>query len=205
MRILVRLLKTLYWACYNIIPVHGNNNTIIGYCKRKIVGNHNTISIGHKSMLECSITIYGNNNLVKIEDGVVFKSGSIWIEDDNNTVIIGRNTTIENAEIAVAEGTSISIGNDCMISTGVRIASSDAHSVINLISQNRINPAKNILVENHVWIGLRAIICKGVTIGHDSIVGTQSVVTHSIEPNTVVAGNPATIIKDKVTWMRERI
>lgn len=92
-----------------------------------------------------------------------------------------------------------------MISTGVRIASSDAHSIIKLGSADRINHAKDIFIENHVWIGLRALVCKGVTIGHDSIIGTQSIVTHFVEHNTVVAGTPATKINDGVTWLRERI
>lgn len=173
--------------------------------KKKIVGDNNRIIIGKDCSLNCSITIYGSDNIVKIGDDVVFKSGSIWVEDENNTIVIGRGTTIENAEIAVAEGTSISIGDDCMISTGVRMASSDAHSIIKLGSRERINSAKSIIVEDHVWVGLRALLCKGVTIGHDSIIGAQAVVTHSVEPNTVVAGNPATIIKNEMTWLRERI
>ena len=45
-----------------------------------------------------------------------------------------------------------------------------------------------------MWIGKRAIILKGVTIGYNSIVATGAVVTKSVEPNTIVGGNPAKII-----------
>lgn len=207
MRMIIRFLKAVYWGIYNCIPIHGNHNIVVGHCRRKkIVGDNNKIVIGKDCSVDCTITIYGSGNVVKIGDGVVFKSGSIWVEDDNNIIEIGSQSTIENAEIAVAEGTSIRIGDDCMISTGVRIASSDAHSIVKHNPQGeRLNPAKNIQVENHVWIGLRATVCKGVIIGHDSIIGTQSVVTHSVESNTVVAGNPATKIKEHVSWLRERI
>ena len=48
---------------------------------------------------------------------------------------------------------------------------------------------------DNVWIGMNAVILKGVTIGENSVVAAGSVVTKSVEPNTVVAGNPAVIVK----------
>lgn len=103
---LLKLLKGVYWFFYHSIPTHGKHNVISGYCRRKrIVENNNEIFISENCSFDGNITVYGNNNVIKIEDGVVFKSGSIWVEDDNNSIVIGRKTTIENAEIAVAEGT----------------------------------------------------------------------------------------------------
>ena len=53
-----------------------------------------------------------------------------------------------------------------------------------------------ISIGRHVWIGLRALILEGVTIGDNSIVGAGSVVTKSVAPNSVVAGNPARFIRE---------
>ena len=56
-------------------------------------------------------------------------------------------------------------------------------------------PARPIRVERNVWIGFDACVLPGVTIGEGSIVGAKSVVTQSVPPFTVVAGNPARIIR----------
>lgn len=52
-----------------------------------------------------------------------------------------------------------------------------------------------IVIEDKVWIGINSTILPGVRIGYGSIVGAQSVVTKDVPPMTVVAGNPARIIK----------
>lgn len=56
-------------------------------------------------------------------------------------------------------------------------------------------PAKPIRIERNVWIGFDACVLPGVTIGEGSVVGARSVVTQSVPPFTVVAGNPARIIR----------
>jgi galactoside O-acetyltransferase len=52
-----------------------------------------------------------------------------------------------------------------------------------------------VTIEDKVWIGFDAVILKGVRIGEGAIVGARSVVTHDVEPYTVVAGNPAVTIR----------
>lgn len=60
-------------------------------------------------------------------------------------------------------------------------------------SENEVT--KPIKIGNHVWIGRRAMILKGVTIGDRAIIGANAVVTHDVPEDTVVAGNPARIVK----------
>ncbi|MCA9402947.1 MAG: sugar O-acetyltransferase [Candidatus Omnitrophica bacterium] len=55
--------------------------------------------------------------------------------------------------------------------------------------------AKPIVIEDHVWIGGGAIICPGVTVGKRSIIGAGAVVTKDVPDDTVVAGNPAIVIR----------
>ncbi|WP_279158935.1 acyltransferase [Muribaculum intestinale] len=50
-------------------------------------------------------------------------------------------------------------------------------------------------MEDNVWIGERATILKGVSIGHGSIIACDSVVTKAIPPNSIAAGNPAKVVK----------
>ena len=56
--------------------------------------------------------------------------------------------------------------------------------------------AKRIVIEDNVWIGGGAIVLPGVTIGKNAVVGAGSVVTRDVRPNTVVAGNPAGLIRE---------
>jgi acetyltransferase-like isoleucine patch superfamily enzyme len=56
-------------------------------------------------------------------------------------------------------------------------------------------PAKPIRIERNVWIGFDACVLPGVTIGEGSVVGAKSVVTENVPPFTVVAGNPARVIR----------
>ena len=61
---------------------------------------------------------------------------------------------------------------------------------------------KNIIIKDDAWIGANSIILKGVTIGEGAVIGAGSVVTKDVPPYTVVAGNPAKIIK-KIERERE--
>ncbi len=52
-----------------------------------------------------------------------------------------------------------------------------------------------VIIEDNVWIGMNAVILKGVTIGENSVVAAGAVVSKNVPPNVVVAGNPAVIVK----------
>ena len=59
---------------------------------------------------------------------------------------------------------------------------------------------KEIVIEENVWIGFRCTILKGVRIGKGSIVGANSSVTSDVPPYSIVAGNPARVIKENISW-----
>lgn len=104
-------------------------------------------------------------------------------------VTIGRGTYLNRNTEIVAFG-SVTIGNECKIARDVIVMDTDQHPVGN--NSLKIKP---VSIEDRVWIGSRAIILKGVTIGHDSIVGAGAVVTKSIPPHSIVANPAAKIIK----------
>jgi acetyltransferase-like isoleucine patch superfamily enzyme len=97
------------------------------------------------------------------------------------------------------------IGADCMFASDIEIRTSDAHSVIDTASGERINLAEDVTIGNHVWIASHSIILKGVNIGENSVVAAGAVVTNSCPPGSILAGNPARVIKTGITWTRERI
>lgn len=171
-----------------------------------IIGENNTIDVRSRISKDVQIVIYGNNHKLIIEEDVIFKKGQIWFEDHDCEICIGAGTSIEEAHLAVAEnGTKLSIGKDCLISSNVRIATTDSHSIIDASTGNRTNPANDITIGNHVWLGYNVSINKGVTIAENSVIAGHSVVTKSVRANSIAAGIPAKEVKDGINWNRMRI
>ena len=103
------------------------------------------------------------------------------------------------------EGRSITIGRDCLFSSDLVFRTGDSHSLTDL-SGRRINPARDITVGDHVWIGHRALICKGVVLPRDCVVGTGAVVTRgAFDEHTVIAGSPARTVRQNVSWDIRRL
>ena len=117
--------------------------------------------------------------------------------------------TLLNGALIMAED-KIEIGSHCLVSWNVGIADSDFHPLEpaqRLIDAQALAPYfKNrparpklttapVMIADNVWIGMNAVILKGVTIGENSVVAAGAVVTKNVEPNTVVAGNPAVVVK----------
>lgn len=124
---------------------------------------------------------------------VTFNSGcQLFIGKKANLKINGRCSFNRNATLNCRK--EITIGNGVLISQNVVIRDSDAHPI------NGQEMSKSIVISDNVLIGAYAIVLKGVTIGEGSVVGAGAVVTHDVPPHTVVAGNPAKVIKENINW-----
>lgn len=199
-------------SIYNtLFPVRGKNNVVVRnsrYCKLKlkIVGNNNLIYLGKGSMTnKMPLTVIGSNNYIEIGDNVKIycngRGGNICCDGDNHKIIIGKNTTIQSAHInAQEDGTNIIIGEDCMFSANIIVRTSDSHPIYDALTGERVNPAKSVVIGNHVWVAACATIMKGVRIGNGAIVGAGSIVTRDISEATIVAGVPAKEKRGNVTW-----
>lgn len=172
-----------------------------------ISGNNNAIVVGDKSILyRSTITICGNNNRIEIGEGVSCKFGDFSFEDDNGSIFIGSNTTVSgHTHLACIEGRSIRIGEDCLFSSDIIFRVGDSHSILDMDGK-RINPSQDISVGDHVWIGNRTTLTKGAAVSNDSIIGTGAIVTKTFgQPNVIIAGVPANIIKENINWDKNRI
>jgi len=106
---------------------------------------------------------------------------------------IGDNVWMSGCSIVARD--SIIIEDDVLIGSGVIIMDNDAHP-ITLEDRDDSSKiiSKPIVVRNSVFIGARAIIMKGVELGEGAVIGAGSVVTKSVPPFAIVAGNPARVI-----------
>lgn len=141
-----------------------------------------------------------NNSKIEIGDNVHFVSSSfinhiginhkcsISTEKKDASIRIGNNCGFSSTCIIAFK--RIEIGNNVRVGANSVIMDGDFHD------DNRTKEDSSIIVNNNVWIGANAVVMKGVTIGENSIIGINSVVTKDIPSNCVAAGNPCKVIRE---------
>ncbi len=133
------------------------------------------------------------------------KATTMIVQSQGGSIVFGEGVTMESGTLLCQEdGMSITIGDDCMISNDVFLRTSDSHSIVDLQTRSRINPPGPIAIADHVWIGQRARVMKGVKVGRHAVIGQCAVVTADVEPYSIYAGMPARKIRGGITWKRER-
>ena len=144
----------------------------------RIIKRHGTISVGEFTTFwpNVKISCYGRsyNEPARLDIGD-------WCS-------IGDRTEIHC-------GKKIMIGKHVIIAWDCVIMDRDYHS-----PEGTLEIFNPVVIEDNVWIGCRSIILKGVIIGEGAIVAAGSVVTHNAPPHTLVAGNPARVIKEVAGW-----
>lgn len=117
------------------------------------------------------------------------------------TLMIGDNSGIGH-DCSFIVGKRITIGRHCRIAGSVQIFDAPGHPADPIWRREGLpagdDEVRPVVVEDNVWIGNRAIIMPGVTIGRDSIVASGSVVMVDVPQNTLVAGNPARQVRTLV-------
>ena len=154
-------------------------------------------------MLERSnISIIGNNNRVLLH----FES-----EDSAEELLTGAGFLLivkgdgNEVDYLQEDHSRVSIGDDSQLSWGVDVWCTDAHTITDL-EGNPVNYAESIEIGRHVWVGKDVKIGKNVRIADNSIVGWGSIVTKRFdEPNVILAGTPAKIVKRGINWDRKCI
>lgn len=202
-----KIIFYLLWNCKNI---NGKSNKIdirglFLKSKIKVRGNNNTVTVHSGGVSKgISIEIYGDNNVIEIGAETHFTSTNISCWDNGNVISIGKNGNIGKSNISCMEGTSIKIGDRCLISYNVEIRTSDSHGIYDF-NNKRLNVAKNIVIDNNVWIAQRCLIFKGTYIPVNCVIGANSLVNKSLEfKNSVYVGVPVRCIKREIIWSMER-
>ena len=117
---------------------------------------------------------------------------SVWSDKQVSGQIHIGDYCLLGPGVRISSASDIRIGDNCMIASGAYVTDSDWHDVYNRIEFGKTDP---IDIADNVWIGDSAIVCKGVDIGENSVVGAGAVVSNSIPANCIAAGNPARVVK----------
>lgn len=207
---------------FNLIPRHatnvifknkirGNiktvyNNAFLKNCVITCNGNNNQLILGKNVTLNnCEFFVAGDNNTIIIGDGCMLHRVNFWIEESGNEINLGEKTTVgKNTSFSAIEGTKILIGKDCMFSSNIDVRTGDSHTILQ--NGERINPSKDVVIGEHVWVGQKVLILKGSSLAKNSIVGAGALVTSSYnQEGCIIAGVPSKIIKENISWERERL
>jgi acetyltransferase-like isoleucine patch superfamily enzyme len=159
-------------------------------------------SVGRRLQLEGPIPEMHGNGRIEIGDDVRIGDRCTWVVgfkvSENPELIIGNRVSV-NYQNLISVAKSLQIGDDTMIAANVQIFDNISHP----LSPSRrlrhdpftLEESAPVLIGKNCWVGTNSIVMRGVTIGDNSVVAAGSIVTKSVPPNTLVAGNPAAPIK----------
>lgn len=186
------------------------NNAFAKGCRFSISGKNNSVEIepGLTRLTNTSISVYGSDCQVVIGGGGNLVNVHLVIENDNGSIVLKRHVTISGqTEIAVIEGTKVTIGEDCLFSAQINIRTGDSHSILNQETGKRINPSQDVTIGDHVWVGNDVKILKGVKIGEHSIVGTGAILSGGDYPSHSIIGGigHGKVLKTGIDWCPQRI
>lgn len=192
---------------------HGKIYNMIGHVKL------NTWGIPHKQVVfegPVDIRMFDNSKII-LQNATFLNNCQIWARQKSQ-IVIGdnfradnnvrlnvaqngkltiKNNTIVNAFSTIDAFNKITIGNNCLIGSRVYITDSDHGTELGTPIAKQPMATEQTSIQDGVWIGIGVTILKGVTIGHDSIIGANAVVTKDIPPCTIAAGVPAKPIKKR--------
>jgi acetyltransferase-like isoleucine patch superfamily enzyme len=131
-----------------------------------------------------------NHGTIEVEN-VTFFSG-VRLECWRGARLVIGNGTYLNRNTEVIAGAEVRIGRDCMIAWDVVIMDTDQHGI-----SGGTAVAKPVIIGDHVWIGCRAIILKGVRIGDGAVVGAGAIVTRDVPAGAIVTG-PAAALRGSI-------
>ena len=184
------------------INLSGTNNKIYLYTPLRFMkseismaGSKNTIIIEKPdqktqygiSALKISLKQNRNNRLIHIKKGFSIRSGKLICTGNNRQIIIGK---------------------DCLFSANIMIRTTDQHHIYDAQTKERLNPEKDVIIADHVWLAQNVTILKGSIVPPNSIIGTNSIYTASSEkePNmeqsdgNIYVGSPAKCVRKHISW-----
>lgn len=171
----------------------------------RMEGTDNSIFVGYRARVRKfgGITISGNNNTIFIGPNANLAQVLININGSNNIIYIGGMTTIGSGEFQIRDnGGTIIVGDHCMFAARIAIGSSGPCTTYDRLSGDRKSAQSRTTVGDHVWLGRDVRIRPGAAVGSDSIVGQMSIVSGIFNSNSILNGQPASLIRGGVNWDR---
>lgn len=192
------------------LAIRGENNSLrhqdcdFDNVRLDIIGNDNRITFGRYARLrDTTLRLRGSGHRLHIGGSCEIEALHLRLLQGGGVFALGPHSFVLGMDASVFEGTRCVIGRDCLISRGVVLATGDAHPIMDAATGKRINPSADVIVGDHVWLGLETLLLKGAQVGRGSVVGARAVVTGTLPEGTLAAGNPARVLREGITWHRD--
>lgn len=149
----------------------------------RIAGGQGKLEIGERNL-------FGYSAAPRLGDG------GLLIQPRGREAIIriGSGTLFSNNVVLIANA-QIIVGDRCLFGDQSCVFDSDFHALDPAKRTSIPGLSARVVIEDDVWIGTRVVVLKGVTIGRGTVVGAMSVVTKSLPPYCIAAGNPARVLR----------
>jgi acetyltransferase-like isoleucine patch superfamily enzyme len=170
--------------------------------KLNIKGNDNEITIIGDKLRNTTIDICGDHCQLVFHEIEHVYNGNILLKGEKNSFIMGEGSSINGCRsFQIGESNHLKIGNGCMLSDGIELWSSDSHNIYDLTTHERLNHERDIILDDHVWVGHGVTLLKGVHIGSGAILGMKAVITKDVPKNSVVVTEYSQrVVKENVYW-----
>ncbi|MDP2124772.1 MAG: acyltransferase [Parvibaculum sp.] len=175
------------------------NGWVRFYTQRFLVPGFDAIGPGLDVTSPWNIELWGGgitagaNLHLHAADGNYVRLATWRTGEREGRIVIGDHVLISPGTHIVASE-EIRIGSNTMMASGCYISDSDWHDTYDRTAE--LDKHRPIHIGENVWLGVRAIVGKGVTIGDNSIIGAGAVVTKDIPANCIAAGNPARVVRE---------
>jgi acetyltransferase-like isoleucine patch superfamily enzyme len=159
---------------------------------------------GRGSLIQLPVSLWGE---AAIEIGnKVHLGANSWlhalapVEDGKEAVISIGDRCIFSGDLTISATLGVTIGDDVIMGRGVHISdhSHEFRDITTPVRDQGVTPAKRVAVGSGSWIGQGVIICPGVKIGRNAVIGGNSVVRSDVPDFCVYAGIPARLIRNVV-------
>ncbi|MBK8005211.1 MAG: hypothetical protein IPK12_15105 [Gemmatimonadetes bacterium] len=192
------------WAVVgaSVRGVEGLLHGLATFCYRDPVFRSRCDRAGRRLVLEGQIPQVIGDGRIEVGDDVRIGTRNTWVVglkiSTDPALLIGDRTSI-NYQTIISVARRVTIGNDVMIAGNTQIFDNPSHPVspARRLAHDSIalDDAREVTIGDNVWIGSNALILRA-SVGANSIVAAGSVVTKDVPANTLVAGNPARVIRD---------
>lgn len=183
-------------------PIWVGSPTVIDGAERISFGPGGVLLIGLASF---GLTSTSDTTVIRVRPGASFHVGGrvalqrgLRIVVDSGTLTIGPGTNVNGLGTKILVAESVTIGAGCTFSWDVQILDNDFHALtVDGVKQPSVAP---VVIGDRVWVGTRAVVLKGVTIGDGAVVAAGAVVTKDVPAGAIVAGIPAKVVGSAEGW-----